>query len=127
MTRAEILEFMGLDMRQIDYYCCAGKYLKIFNKERKDKKVSVFLTPLGKLLGEMKYKEKQLTLISLILEHQIFADCFDETINNNNVIPETDFTATKLLQLNTCSDSVSKRRASTVRRWLHWIFNLVQL
>lgn len=74
LTTVQIAELMQFDIRQSDYYFNAGRYLGLFIKRNDDGQKLVELTALGVRIYKMDYKERQLTLVSLILQHQIFAD-----------------------------------------------------
>lgn len=123
MSYAQVLELMNFVSRQRQYYVNAGIYLGIF--ENNTKKQTVCLTKTGERLVKMNYKERQLKLVSLILEHKIFADLFDFTIENG-VIPNKKHVCNKMIELNVCenTNSTIERRASSVLHWLKWIFNL---
>ena len=112
--------------RQSQYYYNAGKYLGLFNKKKDNKKVVCYLTELGNEVYRMPYKERQLKLVSLILEHQIFSELF-EYVLKNKTLPKKDVIMNKMRKLNVCGESQISRRASSVNSWLYWIFKLVKL
>lgn len=126
MTQMQIAELMDFELRQSDYYFNAGKYLGLFEKKTEDKQTIVALTNLGNKVYKLNYKQRQLKLVSLILEHQIFADLFDLIIENGE-IPEKDIIETSMERYNVCSENVRSRRASSVYGWLTWIFNLTRI
>lgn len=74
----------------------------------------------------MNYKERQLKLVSLMLEYAIFARYFDEVIDNGELPDQKDIQNT-MKELNVCSNNLVIRRASSVLGWLKWIFNLTNL
>lgn len=126
MTQMQIAELMDFELRQSDYYFNAGKYLGLFEKKTEDKQTIVALTNLGNKVYKLNYKQRQLKLVSLILEHQIFADLFDLIIENGE-IPEKDIIETSMERYNVCSENVRSRRASSVYGWLVWMFNLTRI
>ena len=126
MTSQQIAELMDFLPRQSDYYFNAGKYIGLFEKRTDDKQVLVELTALGNRVFKMNYKERQLKLVSLILEHQIFAHFFD-TIIECGELPDMTSIEEKMRELNVCNEPQINRRASSVYRWLKWIFNLTKL
>ena len=89
----------------------------------------VKLTRTGESLCRMSYKDRQLKLASLMLEHQVFADFFDYVIENNGEFPTKKQVCDKMCELNVCGDNETTigRRSSSVRAWLRWIFNLPNL
>lgn len=113
--------------RQSQYYFNAGKFLGLFEKSKDDDKGVVSqLTKLGLQLYKMKYKERQLKFVSLMLEHQIFNDMFVDTLKKGDV-PAKELVAHRMKELNVCADSQLIRRAQSVRAWIYWILNLIDL
>ena len=127
----EITEIMGFTPRQTDYYYNAGLYLGLFNKyswiDRDENKViSVKLTDLGKGINKLNYKDRQLKLISLILEHRVFNVLFFKALIENRV-PSRDEVIKEMVKCNVCSaGSVATRRSQTVISWLNWVFSLTR-
>lgn len=129
-TTEEIAEIMNFEKRQSDYYFNAGKYLGLFEKidniDDGEKKRIIVLTKLGKKVRNMNYKSRQLKLVSLILEHKVFADSFDYVIESGE-IPDREFIKNKMRKYNVCSENLIDRRASSVSGWINWIFKLTKL
>ena len=126
MTSQQIAELMDFLPRQSDYYFNAGKYIGLFEKKTDDKQVVVELTALGNRVFKLNYKERQLKLVSLILEHKIFAHFFDTVIEGGE-LPDTADIEKMMRELNVCNEPQINRRASSVYGWLKWIFNLTKL
>lgn len=126
MTAYEISEIMQFDTRQSDYYYNAGKYLGLFEKKKEEDQIIIHLTKLGKQIFKQDYRERQLSIVSRILEHQIFADLFDYSIEKGE-LPERNTIIQKMQYYNVCGRSQIGRRASSVSAWLRWIFNLIKL
>lgn len=126
-TRENIAEKMEFDLRQSDYYYNAGRYLGLFEKKdvKEDRKVvkKVFLFKLGKDTVKLKYKERQLKLVSLILEHEIFNRLFIKVYNSGE-LPTKEEIQEVMIENNVCNDGQIVRRSSSVYSWLKWIFNL---
>ncbi|MDO5089899.1 MAG: type II restriction endonuclease, partial [Leptotrichiaceae bacterium] len=118
-----LIEF---DIRQSGYYFNAGKYLKLFEKKKEGKIKVVKLTLLGEKVFKLNYKERQLKIVELILEHKIFRYFFTYIITNGK-FPEKTNIIKKMKELNVCNSGVRDRRAGTVQSWLKWIFNLIRL
>lgn len=113
--------------RQSQYYVNAGKYLGLFEKIRQDGKIVTVLTTLGKKVYKMQYKERQLKLVSLMLEHKLFMEMFDYSINHSNELPPNTMIRNRMKELNVCKgEQLIVRRSQSVRSWLKWIFNLIQ-
>lgn len=136
MTDEDIAELMHFgfnltkgkpEYRQSQYYYNAGKYLGLFEKTRNlNGKVVSCLTPLGNEVYQMKYKERQLKLVSLILEHQIFNEFFEEYLVHEK-LPSKDRIKQRMSELNVCNTPQIHRRAGSVSSWLKWMLTLTQL
>ena len=126
MTLVQIAELMDFEPRQSDYYFNAGRYLGLFVKTYEDNQRVVSLTALGVKLFKLNYKERQLKLVGLILEHRIFSRFFDEVIETGE-IPNKNDIADEMRKLNVCDEGQIVRRSSSVYGWLKWIFNLTKL
>ena len=126
MTSQQIAELMDFDPRQSDYYYNAGKYLGLFEKHRESGQILTGLTALGQKVFRLNYKERQLKLVSLILEHQIFAEFFDELAETGEMPDKKDI-ENEMRRLKVCGEGQIVRRASSVQGWLKWIFNLTRL
>lgn len=126
MTSQQIAELMDFEPRQSDYYYNAGKYLGLFEKTNDDKQKVVSLTALGNKVFKLNYKDRQLKLVQLILEHKIFSDFFDEIIETGE-LPEKRLIEEEMRALHVCDEGQIVRRASSVYGWLKWIFNLTKL
>ena len=126
MTSQQIAELMDFLPRQSDYYFNAGKYLGLFEKKTEDRQVVVELTVLGNNVFKLNYKDRQLKLVSLILEHKIFSHFFDTVIESGE-LPDTADIEKMMRELNVCNEPQINRRASSVYGWLKWIFNLTKL
>ena len=61
-----------------------------------------------------------------MLEHQIFNDMFVDTLKKGDV-PAKELVAHRMKELNVCADSQLIRRAQSVRAWIYWILNLIDL
>lgn len=124
MTTVEIAELFGFKERQSDYYFNACKYLGLAEKLSDEEGVKVHITGLGQRLLRMKYKERQLEYVRLILEHQIFYELFEIMLKIGEV-PDKSCVTAKMKELNVCGESLIDRRSSSVRGWLYWILTLV--
>lgn len=129
-TTEEIADIMQFDLRQSDYYYNAGKYLGLFEKvdiydEGKIvKKVS--LTKTGKDTIKLRYKERQLKLVGLILQHDIFNRLFINAYSSGE-LPTKKEIQRVMRANNVCNTGQIERRSSSVYSWLRWIFNLPRI
>lgn len=117
----------SFDGRQSQYYSTAGMYLGLIEKHKKDKKVFLRLTALGKSLLKMKYKERQLKLVELILSHEAFNKTFRATIEESE-IPDKDGIVRIMKDAALYKVKKEKtyvRRSSTIMAWVNWILDLI--
>lgn len=126
MTSQQIATLMDFESRQSDYYYNARKYLGLFEKITEDKQKVVILTAMGNKVFKLNYKERQLKLVELIFEHQIFDDFFDIMIETGDMPSKKDI-ENEMRALHVCAEGQIVRRASSVYGWLKWIFNLTKL
>ncbi|MBH9983464.1 type II restriction enzyme [Bifidobacterium asteroides] len=124
MTTADITDYMGLDVRQSNYYASAGRYLDLFERQSHGS-TECTLTPQARQILSLDYKNRQLALASRILSHQVFHEFFGRLfIDKISPARLRSEVATYLEQRNICNHTTSKRRASTVLGWLRWIGTL---
>lgn len=117
----------SFDGRQSQYYSAAGMYLGLIEKHKKDKKIFLRLTALGKSLLRMKYKERQLKLVELILAHEAFNRTFKMTIDESQ-IPDKDGIVHIMKDAALYKVKKEKtyvRRSSTIMAWINWILDLI--
>lgn len=126
MTSQQIAELMDFDLRQADYYYNAGRYLGLFEKRNDDGQVMVYLTAAGERAVRLNYKQRQLKLVGLMLEHRIFMHFFDVVVNTGAMPDKTDI-ADEMRRLQVCNEGQIVRRASSVYGWLRWMFCLTRL
>ncbi len=127
LTQEEITTNYQFDKRQTNYYTDAARYLGLIEKE-KDQitgEITYKLSNEGSSLIIKRHKIKILILIRKILEHQVFYQTFNSTINNG-VTPHHNQICEIMSSCNLrINDTTIKRRSSTVRRWIEWILNMI--
>ena len=126
MTDQQIADFMNFTTRQSGYYYNAGRYLGLFQKKESDGQTTVNLTSLGEQVFRLSYKRRQLELVSLLLQHQIFADSFDYVVSTGT-LPEADWIQRKMRLLNVCGEQLIGRRSNSILGWIKWMFTLQKL
>lgn len=125
-TRDEIATQYAFEPRQSNYYTDAGRYLGLIDK-RKEKEVVYFLTDIGIRILKLRYKERQLKLVELILSHRVFYETLKKTIEDNGQIPPKGeivsiMKSSSLYKVN--AQTTYERRASTINGWINWILDL---
>jgi len=127
ITTNKISEIMQFDFRQADYYFNAGRYLNLFKKEAIDERgVLVHLTSLGKKVHNLNYKNRQLKLVELILNHKIFHRFFFETYTQGT-FPTREAIKIQMKEYNVCNEGQIDRRSGSVLAWIKWIFSLTNI
>lgn len=125
MTIYDIAEQLDFDKRQSDYYYNSCLYLGLANKYKSTEGTFATLNEEGRRIIQLPYRQKRLALAELILQHEIFREIYDKTVEEGQVSKEYIVSRMKHYQLyNVNSDSTYRRRASTIRGWVKWILDL---
>ena len=124
MYKEQIMRIYDLQPRKYNFYIAAGEYLGLFEKSKND----IFLSTKGLKIFMKGEKEKNLSLVHLILEHKPFYDVFKMYLENDKIPYVNEiFEILKENKIyNISSDVTLKRRATTVRSWIKWIVNLYE-
>lgn len=128
-SKNEITENYAFDERQTNYYTDAGRYLGLISKERKDRNIIFDLTDTGRKILKLRYKQRQLEYVKLILKHKVFYDylkLYFERAEKPLIIDTIDIMKNCNLY-NIKSESTYKRRTSTIRGWIEWIIELTRI
>lgn len=123
-----ITENYNFTERQTNYYTDIGRYLGLIEKWKdENKRIQFSLNGRGKEIMSMPYKTKYLTIVSLLLEHEIFNKVFDEFFMKD------EFDRARVIEImqdcgitNVHSYETFNRRASTVISYMRWIYALVK-
>ena len=81
------------------------------------------------LFRSLRYKQRQIEFVKLILKHKVFYDYLDLYFKSSEK-PSTIDTIEIMKHCNLYnieSESTYKRRASTIRGWIEWILDLTRL
>ena len=127
-NKNEITENYAFDERQTNYYTDAGRYLGLISKERKDGNIIFNLTDTGRKILKLRYKQRQLEYVKLILKHKAFYEylkLYFERAEKPLIIDTVEIMKNSDLY-NIKSDSTYKRRSSTIRGWIEWIIELTR-
>lgn len=124
LTKDDIASNYDFNKRQADYYSNSGAYLGLI--EKGDSQIE--LTPLGRKVMSMRYREKKLSIVRLILEHEVFNRVLRKYFEESSPVSRDDIVdiMNDSYLHNVGKQSTVIRRASTVSGWIKWIFNLVE-
>lgn len=128
-TKSDITENYAFDERQTNYYTDAARYLGLVDKEKNDENIVFKLNELGRKVLNLRYKQRQIEFVKLILKHKVFYDYLDLYFKSSEK-PSTIDTIEIMKHCNLYnieSESTYKRRASTIRGWIEWILDLTRL
>lgn len=121
----DISEFMQTTGRQAAYYPAAGSYLGVFDRTTRG---VTKLSDRGQHIISMRYRERQLAMVSAMFEHQIFRDLFQETFKSGSM-PEKNEVISLMKKYNVCNPGkkgrMFSRRSQSVLSWLKWIMSLI--
>ena len=128
-TKSEITENYAFDERQTNYYTDAGRYLRLIKKYNQDKKIVFELTELGRKILNLRYKQRQLEFVKLILKHKAFYEYLRVYFEHSDkpTTLDTMEIMKKCNLYNMKKESTFKRRSSTIRGWIEWILELSRL
>src|SRR5699024_1109470 len=113
---------LNVSNRQVSYYYNAGRYVGLFKKNSLSNKYC--LTETGEQLMLSNYRNRQLSFISLILEHKIFNDLFHKIFNGT--FPSKTDVLNLMKKYNVCnSTDTTSRRAESVLAWIKWVLQVV--
>lgn len=128
-TKNDITENYAFDERQTNYYTDAARYLGLVSKNRNDGNVVFELNESVKKILSLRYKQRQLEFVKLILSHNVFYDylkLYFERAEKPMIIDTVEIMKHCNLY-NIKKESTYKRRASTIRGWIEWILDLTRL
>lgn len=128
-TKNDITENYAFDERQTNYYTDATRYLGLVDKNKNDRNIEFELTELGRKILNLRYKQRQLEFVKLILKHKAFYDYLSLYFENSD--KPTTLDAIEIMKhcnlYNIESESTYKRRASTIRGWIDWVLDLTRV
>ena len=127
LTSQEIAEVFGFRERQSGYYYNACAYLGLACRKKpagaQKGPVRIGITPAGRRLLSLSYRERQLGYVKRILEHEIFHELFGIFLSTGT-IPDKKYIEKRMMSMGLCTESLAGRRASSVAGWLRWIKHL---
>jgi hypothetical protein len=110
--------------RQTDYYVTACVYLGLVRRiPTAENGIKYQLTPDAALIMGRPFRDKYLGLIRRVLEFPVFNDVYVQSLETGLVPTVSEIYTVMARRGIEISDSTKRRRASTVRKWITWIFS----
>ncbi len=129
MTKQDITTEYAFDERQTNYYTDAGRYLGLIDKGRdEDNNILFQLSSRGRHIMGLEYKERQLAIVTQILQHKAFSETLKLHLQCGEM-PDTQTIVQIMKQSNLYnveSDSTFARRSSTIVGWINWVLNSIE-
>ena len=129
MTKQDITSKYAFDERQTNYYTDAGRYLGLIEKGHDENGNILFqLSTRGRHILGLEYKERQLAIVTQILEHNVFNETlklhlqYGEMPDKQTIVQI--MKGTNLYNIE--ADSTYLRRSSTVVGWINWILEIIE-
>lgn len=122
-SKFDIAEYYGFDDRQGDYYGNSAAYLGFVDKvASKGYKINQAGKDLCSILTA---KQKNIRIIEALLKHPVFMFAITRSLECNELLPIEEIAP--IIELNTnLTKGTPIRRASTVRKWVMWVMNVIQ-
>lgn len=129
MSRQDITAEYAFNERQTNYYADAGRYLGLMEKFRDGEGgVGFHLSPLGRSVMNLGYRERQLAFIAQILRHRAFRETLALRLRSGEM-PGPGIVIRKMRDAglyHVGSENTYIRRASTVVSWVRWVLSLLE-
>ena len=129
MTRQEITSEYAFDERQTNYYTDAGRYLELIDKGRDETGGILFrLSPQGRRMMGLEYRERQLAIAAQILKHRVSYQTLKLHLESGEM-PDTQQVVRIMKQSHLYhveAESTYVRRSSTVTGWINWILGTIE-
>ena len=110
---------LSVTQRQVNYYLAACAFLGLVDRKRK-------FTSLGIELNSKGYDLFILSLCSIIVSKPVFGVVFFNRLFNNEVMPIEEISQMIAIEYKIDNLEVANRRASTVKKWVDWIYGNAQ-
>ena len=128
LTKDEITTNYDFEPRQSNYYADAARYLGLAKKTGTRSNPIYELTPLGRQIMSKRHREKMLGIVETILQHEVFNKVLKKYIQSFS--PVTIEEIVEIMKtsyiFNVNKNSTIFRRASTVKKWIEWILELIE-
>lgn len=128
LDAGRITDEYAFDLRQTKYYTDAGRYLGLIELRYEKRKPIYLLTPAGRNLMRLNYRQRQLSLCALLFERRVFYEAY-RLYKHTGAMPSSEAIVRIMKKCSLPkikSDATFYRRAQTVSGWLSWVRLLCQ-
>lgn len=127
LSREQVTQEYAFDIRQTNYYTDAARYLGLLERYYDEgHKPWYRLSPLGRRIMNLNYRQRQLAFCEAVLQHRAFRETF-RLCMQTGFMPDTP-TIVGIMQkaglYKVESMSTYVRRSSTISGWINWMFGL---
>lgn len=131
LKRNDVSTHYDIAPRQVNYYTDATRYLGLSEKfVDENGAINYRLNALGEKVMKKSARDRNMELVKLIFQHQVFREAFDKH-QQQLKMPTTRQITDFMKQFGVVGLDPDKttvgRRASTVRGWIHWILEQTRL
>ncbi len=132
LTKDFITQNYQFDVRQTDYYTNAAIYLGLVSRARPQHRgqgdLLYSLTDLGRRIMSLDFKNKYLSLVKCLLEHEVFYKVLGRYFELNHIPGKPEvcdiMRNSYIYGVGADSHNTIERRAQTVLSWINWILGL---
>lgn len=125
ISQEDITTRYSFDLRQTQYYTNGGRYLGLIERiEERGVGVSYRLTEYGIELMQKAPRARNLALIELILQHEVFRDAVEYYLSNSYCPSRIEISGMMQKAGLSINETTSERRAQSVIGWIKWIMRL---
>ena len=123
----QVTQKYAFDIRQTNYYTDAARYLGLLERYYDEgRKPWYRLSPLGRCIMDLNYRQRQLAFCEAVLQHRVFRETFSLRMKTGFMpdVPTIVGIMQKAGLYRVGSMSTYVRRSSTISGWINWMFGL---
>lgn len=127
LSREQVTQEYAFDIRQTNYYTDAARYLGLLERYYDEgRKPWYRLSPLGRRIMDLNYRQRQLAFCEAVLQHRVFRETFSLRMQTGFMpdVPAIVGIMQKAALYRVGSMSTYVRRSSTISGWINWMFGL---
>jgi hypothetical protein len=128
LTKEKITQNYDFETRQTNYYCNAGRYLKLLEQKQINDLTCWFLTDKGRSILNLSIVDRQIEFAKIILSHAVFNNVLKVYFKNGQIPTKQEIVLIMRSHdlWNISAETTYERRSSTIVSWINWIISLVE-